>query len=102
MSPDDISLGSLVIYFRTLIGLQLRDAKPETVESVRQVFKTDTLGGGTTFVEKEGAPGFVGRGPAKSGKPESNTSQKLQVLDLYPKVRQFQSGNWPGCYSLAD
>jgi len=28
-------------------------------------------------VEKEGVPRFVGRGPAKSGKPESNTSQKL-------------------------
>ena len=77
VSPDDISLGSLITDFRTLIGLQLKDAKPETVESVRQVFKTDTLGGCTTFVEKEGVPRFVGRGPAKSGKPESNKSQKL-------------------------
>jgi len=74
VSPDNISLGSLVIDFRTVIGLQLKDAKPETVESVRQVFKTDTLGGCTTFVEKEGAPRFVGRGPVKPGKPESNTS----------------------------
>ncbi len=65
VSLDDVSLGSLVTDFRTLIGLQLEDTKPETVERVRQVFKTDTLGGCTTFVEKKGAPRFVGRGPAK-------------------------------------
>ncbi len=74
LSSDDKSLGSLSIDFRTLIDLQLKDAKPETVESVRQAFRIDTLGDCTTFVEKEGAPRFVGRGPAKSGKPESNTS----------------------------
>jgi hypothetical protein len=64
VSPDDVSLGSLITDFGTLVGLQLKDAKPETVESIRQVFQTDTLGNCTTFVEKEGAPRFVGRGPA--------------------------------------
>ena len=65
VSPDDVSLGSLITDFRTLIGLQLKDAKPETVERIRPAFKTDTLGDCVTFVEKEGAPRFVGRGPAK-------------------------------------
>jgi hypothetical protein len=63
VSPDDVFLGSLITDFCTLIGLQLKDTKPETVESVRQVFKTDTLGNCTTFIEKEGAPRFIGRGP---------------------------------------
>ncbi len=65
LSSDDVSLGSLITDFRTLIGLQLKDTKPETVESIRHVFKTDTLGDCVTFVEKEGAPRFVGRGPAR-------------------------------------
>jgi len=65
VSLDDVSVGSLVTDFRTLIGLQLKDANPETVERIRQVFKTDTLGGCVTFVEKEGAPRFVGRGAAR-------------------------------------
>ena len=65
VSPDDVFLGSLITDFGTLIGLQLKDAKPETVESIRQVFKTETLGDCVTFVEKEGAPRFVGRGPTR-------------------------------------
>jgi len=65
VSPNDVSLGSLITDFRTLIGLQLIDAKPETVETIRQVFKTDTLGDCVTFVEKEGTPRFVVRGPAR-------------------------------------
>jgi len=68
VSPDDLSLGSLITDFRTLIGLQLKDTKAETVESIRQVFKTDTLGDCNTFVEKEGAPRFAGRGPAMPDK----------------------------------
>lgn len=63
-SPDDVPLGALITDFHTLIGLQLKDTKMETVESIRQVFKTDTLGDCTTWVEKEGAPRFVGTGPA--------------------------------------
>jgi hypothetical protein len=65
MSWDDTPLGSLTTDFRTLINLQLKDTKPETVDGIRQVFKTDTLGDCVTFVEKEGAPKFVGRGPAR-------------------------------------
>jgi len=69
VSSDDVPLGSLVTDFQALVGLQLKDTKPETVERVRQVFKIDTLGTCTTFVEKEGVPRFVGRGPANYGKP---------------------------------
>jgi hypothetical protein len=65
VSWDDVSLGSLITDFCTFIGLQLEDTKPETVDAIRQVFKTDTLGDCVTFVEKEGAPKFVGRGPAR-------------------------------------
>jgi len=65
VSLDDASLGSLVTDFRTLIGLQLKDTKRETVESIRQAFKIDTIRDCVTFVEKEGAPRFVGRGPAR-------------------------------------
>jgi len=64
ISWEDVSLGSLVTDFSTLIGLQLTDAKPETVESIRNVFKVDTLRDCVTFVEKEGTPRFVSRGPA--------------------------------------
>lgn len=63
ISSDDVSLGSLVTDFCILIGLQLTDTNPETVESIRQFFKTDTLGDYVTFVEKEGAPRFVGTRP---------------------------------------
>ena len=60
VSPEeDISLGSLIPDFYILIGLQMKDTKPETVESIRQVFKADTLGNYTTFVEKAGTPIFV-------------------------------------------
>ena len=55
VSPDDISLGSLVTDFRTLIGLQLKDTKPETVESVRQVLKP-TLSELHDFCGKRGCP----------------------------------------------
>ena len=65
VSRDDVSLGSLITDFCTLIGLQLEDTKPETVDGIRQVFKTDTLGDCVTFVEKEGTPRFVRRGPAR-------------------------------------
>jgi hypothetical protein len=65
VSLDDASLGSLITDFRTLIGLQLKDTKRETVESIRQAFKIDTIRDCVTFVEKEGAPRFVGRGPAR-------------------------------------
>jgi len=64
VSWEDVSLGSLITDFSTLIGLQLTDTKPETIEGIRNVFKIDTLGDCVTFVEKEGAPRFVGRGPA--------------------------------------
>ncbi|MBM3119978.1 MAG: hypothetical protein FJ006_10630 [Chloroflexi bacterium] len=69
VSSDDVLLGSLVTDFQALVGLQLKDTKPETVERARQGFKIDTLGTCTTFVEKEGFPRFVGRGPANYGKP---------------------------------
>jgi len=62
-SPDDAPLGVLVTDFPTIIGLQLADAKPDTVESIRHVFKIDTLGDCVTFVEKEGAPRFIGARP---------------------------------------
>ena len=65
LSCEGTSLGSLITDFSTFIDLQLEDTKPETVEAIRQAFKTDTLGDCVTFVEKEGTPRFVGRGPAK-------------------------------------
>jgi len=68
VSWDDVSLGSLITDFCTFISLQLEDTKPETVDAIRYVFKTDTLGDCVTFVEKEGAPKFVGRGPARPDK----------------------------------
>ena len=65
VSWDNVPLGLLITDFCTFIGLQLKDTKPETVDGIRQVFKTDTLGGCVTFIEKEGTPRFVGRGPAR-------------------------------------
>jgi len=63
-SLDDAPLGVLITDFPTIVGLKLTNAKPETVESIRYVFKIDTLGDCVTFVEKEGAPRWVGTGPA--------------------------------------
>ena len=63
-SPDKTPLGRLVTDFDTLIGLRLPNAKAQTVDKIRHVFRQDTLGGSMTFVEMEGTPRFVGRVPA--------------------------------------
>jgi hypothetical protein len=65
VSFDDLSLGSLLTDFDTINDLHLQDARSETVNGIRHVLKTDTLGDCMTFVEIKGAPRFVGQGPAK-------------------------------------
>jgi len=63
ISQDDKPLGILIADFPTLIGLRLTNFDPETVESIRHSFKSDTIGASITFVKKEGAPKFFGNGP---------------------------------------
>ena len=63
ISPDDKPLGVFITDFPTLIGLRLTNFGPETVESIRHSFKSDTLGDSVTFVKKEGAPKFFGARP---------------------------------------
>lgn len=63
ISPDGKPLGVLATDFSTLISLQLTNFNPETVESVRHLFKIDTLVDCMTFVEKEGDPKYFGSQP---------------------------------------
>ncbi len=63
ISWDDKSLGVLATDFSTVIGLQLTDFNPETVENIRHLFKVDTLADCTTFVEKKDEPIYVGSKP---------------------------------------
>lgn len=67
-SPDDKPLGELITDFPTLIGLHVTNFEPKTVESTRHAFKVDTLGDCVTFVEKEGAPRWVGTRPVTPNK----------------------------------
>ena len=64
VSSDDSPLGVLITDLSTISGLQLQNTNPETVESIRHVFKNDTLGDSVTYVEKKGEPRFIGIGPA--------------------------------------
>ena len=64
VSIEDEILAELVTDFNTVIGLQLTDAKPETIEEKRQSFKIDTIENLTTYIEREGEPQFVGSAPA--------------------------------------
>ena len=63
ISWDDKSLGVLATDFSTVIGLQLTDFNPETVENIRHLFKVDTLADCITFVEKKDDPIYVGSKP---------------------------------------
>ncbi len=76
MSWDDSPLGVLTTDFHTIIGLQLKNTNPETVEGIRYVFKTDTLGDSVTYVEKKGAPRFVGMGPVMPKPGMANKSKR--------------------------
>ncbi len=75
-SIDNTPLGTLTTDFGTLIGLNLSDTKSDTVESVRHIFKTDTLGDSTTFIEFEGAPRLDRIGPAMSSDEFKNSISK--------------------------
>jgi hypothetical protein len=75
-SIDNTPLGTLTTDFGTLIGLNLSDTKSDTVESIRHIFKTDTLGDITTFVEFEGAPRLDRIGPAMSSDEFKNSISK--------------------------
>jgi len=78
-SIDNTPLGTLTTDFGTLIGLNLSDTKSDTVESVRHIFKTDTLGDSTTFVEFEGVPRLDRIGPAmSSGEFKNSISKKVR------------------------
>lgn len=67
-SPDDKPLGELITDFPTLIGLCVTNFEPKTVESIRHAFKSDTLRNCVTFVEKKGAPRWVGTRPVTPNK----------------------------------
>ncbi len=73
MSSDGTPLGVLTTDLSTVGGLQLQNTNPETVESIRHVFKTDTVGDSVTYVEKRGNPRFIGMGP-RMPKPGGNAS----------------------------
>lgn len=64
VSWDDSPLGVLITDLSTISGLQLKNINPETVESIRHIFKADTLGDSVTYVEKKGAPRFFGMVPS--------------------------------------
>ena len=76
VSWDDSPLGTLNTDFHTIIGLQLKNTNPETVEGIRYVFKTDTLGDSVTYVEKKGAPRFVEMGPVMPKPGMANKSKR--------------------------
>ncbi|GAH93413.1 unnamed protein product, partial [marine sediment metagenome] len=75
-SIDNTPLGTLTTDFGTLISLNLSDIKSDTVESVRHIFRNDTLRDSTTFVEFEGAPRLDRIGPAMSSQEFKNSISK--------------------------
>lgn len=64
LSSNGEPLGALITDLPTIINLNLVSIKPEIVEGIRHIFKRDTLQDCVTFVEKEGAPKFVGISPS--------------------------------------
>lgn len=75
VSSDDSPLGVLTTDLSTISSLQLKNTNPETVEGVRHVYKTDTLGDSVTYVEKKGDPRFVGMGPTMPKPGMTNKSK---------------------------
>ncbi|MBI2831231.1 MAG: hypothetical protein HYX79_03135 [Chloroflexi bacterium] len=71
VSHEGAPIGSLSVDFPNIIGLKITDTDPETVNNIRYIYKTDTIGETITYVEKKGTPRFVGIGPAM---PKPGTS----------------------------
>ncbi len=74
VSHEDVSLGSLSVDLPNIINLNLTDTEPETVNRIRYIYKTDTIGETITYVEKKGTPRFVGIGPTMP-KPGTSDAQ---------------------------
>jgi len=64
VSHEGASLGSLSVDFPNIITLNLTDTDPNTVNNIRSIYKTDTIGENITYVEKKGTPRLADVGPA--------------------------------------
>ncbi|MFC1924596.1 hypothetical protein ACFLXA_04460 [Chloroflexota bacterium] len=64
VSHEGELLGVLSVDLPDIVGLNLSDTDPDTVNSIRSVYKIDTVGENSTYVEKKGNPRFIGIGPA--------------------------------------
>ena len=71
VSHEGTALGSLSVDMPYIISLNLTDTEPKTVNSIRHIYKIDTIGENITYVEKKGIPRFAGTGPAM---PKPGTS----------------------------
>lgn len=74
VSNDNKPLGLLSVDLPNIIGLNLADTDPETVNKMRHVYKIDTIGETITYIENKGAPRFAGIGPAVP-KPGTSDNQ---------------------------
>jgi hypothetical protein len=72
VSHEGKSIGSLSVDLTSIVSMNLTDTDPATVNSIRHIYKTDTLGESVTYVEYKGTPRFAGIAPAipkPTGKP---------------------------------
>ncbi|MDO8578476.1 MAG: hypothetical protein Q7R50_04780 [Dehalococcoidales bacterium] len=69
VSHEGVPIGSLSVDLPNIIGLNLTDTDPETVNRIRHIYKIDTIGEITTYVEKKGTPRFAGIAPAMPKPP---------------------------------
>ncbi len=87
VSWDDSPIGVLITDLSTISGLQLMNINPETVESIRHIFKMDTVGDSVTYVEKKGDPRFVGTVPSIPKPEVINKLKKNPPKNKDKKVR---------------
>lgn len=66
VSLEGASLGVLSVDLPVILDLNLTDTDPDTVDSIRSVYKTDTIGETVTYIEKRGVPRLAGIGPTIS------------------------------------
>lgn len=73
VSHEGASLGVLSVDLPLIIGLNLTDTDSDTVNSIRSIYRTDTIGENVTYVEKKGMPRLAGIGPTipKLGKSDT-------------------------------
>jgi hypothetical protein len=73
VSHEGESLGALSVDFPVIVGLNLTDTDSDTVDSIRSIYKTDTIGENVTYVEKKGVPRLAGIGPTIPKLEKSDT-----------------------------